>query len=61
MAREEESAVHPMDSHTVDMEQRSQTGLERVKALYSHPWTQIILISVICFCCPGVRLGRSTL
>lgn len=22
--------------------------------IYAHPWTQIILISVICFCCPGV-------
>ena len=22
--------------------------------LYTHPWFQIILIGVICFCCPGV-------
>lgn len=23
---------------------------------YSHPWTQIILVSVIFFCLPGVRI-----
>lgn len=23
--------------------------------LYTHSWFQILLISVICFCCPGVR------
>jgi hypothetical protein len=26
----------------------------RMKDIYAHPWTQIIAISVICFCCPGV-------
>ncbi|KIN05072.1 hypothetical protein OIDMADRAFT_101891 [Oidiodendron maius Zn] len=26
----------------------------RLKDVYAHPWTQIIAISVICFCCPGM-------
>lgn len=26
----------------------------RLKDFYANPWTQIVLISVICFCCPGV-------
>ncbi|KFY44338.1 hypothetical protein V494_01522 [Pseudogymnoascus sp. VKM F-4513 (FW-928)] len=26
----------------------------RLKDLYANPWTQIILISMICFCCPGM-------
>lgn len=65
MVKEDEThAVHqPIDSHPsdviVDVEQHQhQTGdgsrFSRVKAFYSHPWTQIILISLICFCCPGV-------
>ncbi|EXJ96523.1 hypothetical protein A1O1_01649 [Capronia coronata CBS 617.96] len=26
----------------------------RLKSFYAHPWTQIMLISIICFCCPGM-------
>lgn len=26
-----------------------------VYRVYTHPWFQILLISFICFCCPGVR------
>ena len=32
----------------------SKPQWNRVKDIYAHPWTQIIAISVICFCCPGV-------
>ena len=32
----------------------STPQLNRVKDIYAHPWTQIVAISVICFCCPGV-------
>lgn len=28
----------------------------KIVRLYSHPWTQILLISFICFCLPGVSL-----
>lgn len=35
-----------------DLEQgRNQSKIMRI---YSHPWTQILLISMICFCLPGV-------
>jgi hypothetical protein len=27
----------------------------KIVRFYAHPWTQIILISLICFCLPGVR------
>lgn len=29
-------------------------GRSLVYRLYTHPWFQILLISLICFCCPGV-------
>lgn len=29
-------------------------GQSKLVKLYSHPWTQILLISMICFCLPGV-------
>lgn len=32
----------------------------RAVDLYSHPWTQILLISFMCFCLPGVRLHKHT-
>jgi hypothetical protein len=37
----------------VDIE-ASNPRRNRLKEVYAHPWTQIIAISVICFCCPGV-------
>jgi hypothetical protein len=36
----------------------SQSFLNRV---YTHPWFQIILIGVICFCCQGVRPSKQSL
>jgi hypothetical protein len=33
----------------------------RLVTIYSHPWTQIILISLICFCCPGMYNALSGL
>jgi len=36
-----------------DVEAAAERG-SRLKDFYANPWTQIILISVICFCCPGV-------
>lgn len=42
------------DTYPADIEQGDQSGFSRVKAFYAHPWTQIVLISFICFCCPGV-------
>ena len=31
-----------------------QPSSSKIVRFYSHPWTQIVLISVICFCLPGV-------
>jgi hypothetical protein len=28
----------------------------KIYVIYSHPWFQILLISGICFCCPGVSI-----
>jgi hypothetical protein len=33
----------------------------KIVAFYAHPWTQILLISFICFCLPGVRREQDTL
>jgi hypothetical protein len=33
-----------------------QPSSSKLVRFYSHPWTQIILISFICFCLPGVSL-----
>lgn len=30
------------------------TPSSKIMRFYAHPWTQIVLISVICFCLPGV-------
>jgi hypothetical protein len=37
-----------------DVEQPANTS--KMVKVYSHPWTQILLISFICFCLPGVRV-----
>lgn len=31
-----------------------QPPSSKIARFYSHPWTQILLISFICFCLPGV-------
>ncbi|KIW71220.1 hypothetical protein PV04_03409 [Phialophora macrospora] len=55
MAQADETpTVMPVDTEQRDVEQAERSRLSRVKALYAHPWTQIILISLICFCCPGM-------
>ena len=33
----------------------TQQSSSKLVRIYAHPWSQIILISLICFCCPGVR------
>ncbi|KAJ2993879.1 hypothetical protein NUW58_g1708 [Xylaria curta] len=33
---------------------RNQSQSSKLVHFYSHPWTQILLISVICFCLPGL-------
>ena len=37
-----------------------QPPSSKLMRIYAHPWTQILLISFICFCLPGVgtRSGR---
>lgn len=37
----------------VDIEDGSTSPGSRLQRIHRHPWTQIILISVICFCLPG--------
>lgn len=52
------TAVAPEHDHT-DLENSNDDWNARESKLmrfYSHPWTQIILVSVIFFCLPGVRL-----
>ncbi|KAF9869557.1 hypothetical protein CkaCkLH20_12950 [Colletotrichum karsti] len=53
MPQNEEPAVAmPQDVESnEDFEQKESSKLMR---LYSHPWTQILLISFICFCMPGM-------
>ncbi|OCT55072.1 MFS transporter [Cladophialophora carrionii] len=51
---DETQAAMPIDPRQSDIEQGGRSPLSRVKSLYAHPWTQIILISLICFCCPGM-------
>jgi hypothetical protein len=65
MAKADETpAIMAVDTEQRDVEQAQGSRFSRVKALYAHPWTQIILISLICFCCPGVSTnpgGRKTI
>ncbi|KAH9224994.1 major facilitator superfamily domain-containing protein [Leptodontidium sp. 2 PMI_412] len=41
------------ESQPADVELGPEQG-SRMKDFYANPWTQIALISVICFCCPGM-------
>ncbi|KFX87050.1 hypothetical protein V490_08599 [Pseudogymnoascus sp. VKM F-3557] len=41
------------EPHQVDIE-GGTSKQNRLKDFSAHPWTQIVLISVICFCCPGM-------
>lgn len=42
-------------------EPETETGFQphpsKIVRFYAHPWTQILLISFICFCMPGVRFA----
>lgn len=62
------SAVHDaekvehQDDHARAMSREEQElGFQphpnKMVRIYSHPWTQILLISVICFCLPGVSFS----
>ncbi|KAL2832739.1 major facilitator superfamily domain-containing protein [Aspergillus pseudoustus] len=48
-----------MESQVVTEESTQQRSA--VYRLYTHPWSQIILISFICFCCPGMYNALSGL
>ncbi|KIW27169.1 uncharacterized protein PV07_06935 [Cladophialophora immunda] len=55
MVKEEEAqAVQPVESHQSNVERADGSHFSSVKSFYAHPWTQILLISLICFCCPGM-------
>ncbi|TEA22085.1 UNC93-like protein [Colletotrichum sidae] len=41
------------DASSQDVESNQEES-SKLMRLYSHPWTQILLISVICFCMPGM-------
>ncbi|KIX09997.1 uncharacterized protein Z518_01078 [Rhinocladiella mackenziei CBS 650.93] len=47
-------AAQAVESQHHDVEQLEVSAFSRVKAFYSYGWTQIVLISLICFCCPGM-------
>lgn len=42
----------PNNGHLSDEPHKS-----KLVRFYAHPWTQIILISFICFCLPGVSIN----
>ncbi|KAJ9612243.1 hypothetical protein H2200_003840 [Cladophialophora chaetospira] len=50
---EETQAIQPAEPYHNDVE-ANHSSHARVTAFYAHPWTQIVLISLICFCCPGM-------
>ncbi|KIW97103.1 uncharacterized protein Z519_02495 [Cladophialophora bantiana CBS 173.52] len=55
MTKEDEvRAVQPVESHQSNGEQAESSPFSSAQAFYGHPWTQILLISLICFCCPGM-------
>lgn len=51
----EDSAVATGQAPPTASELEQGQGQNKLVKFYSHPWTQIILISMICFCLPGVR------
>ncbi|KAF2971635.1 hypothetical protein GQX73_g2035 [Xylaria multiplex] len=42
-------SIHLQEDHSFDPLQSA-----KLVRLYAHPWTQILLISLICFCLPGI-------
>lgn len=58
MAKETEysatAAVHDQHLDPEAAPTSTTSSHNRLAAFYCHPWTQIVLISMICFCCPGM-------
>ena len=50
------SDVTGQDGHHENVGEWQPSGSKIVR-FYSHPWTQILLISLICFCLPGVSVS----
>ncbi len=57
MAAQDEQTSPPTPSAVAVIAQDEvaamEAGQSKLVKFYAHPWTQIILISMICFCCPG--------
>ena len=53
----------PAENHVENHQVAAPNGIDseaqpnKLMRFYSHPWTQILLISFICFCLPGVCCG----
>lgn len=45
-------------THVEANDNGTASSASKIVRLYSHPWTQILLISFICFCLPGVSFLR---
>ncbi|KAF6838150.1 major facilitator superfamily transporter [Colletotrichum musicola] len=54
MAVEEPQEVRAATPQEVESNEPEQQESSKLMRLYSHPWTQILLISFICFCLPGM-------
>ena len=58
MAAQDEQTSPPAPSAVAVVAQDEvaamEAGQSKLVRIYAHPWTQIILISLICFCCPGM-------
>ena len=55
----ERATGHPEPDHAMGLTEEEQEVVyqphsSKLVRFYSHPWTQILLMSLICFCCPGV-------
>lgn len=54
MTKDEMNTMAAPEAQTQDIQSEetmtSNTSHSKVKAFYAHPWTQIILISMICVC-----------
>lgn len=52
-AQADEAAVGEGQTRTADVKENDST----IYRIYTHPWFQVILMGVICFCNPGVSYG----
>lgn len=46
---------HPQGAYDAEQQDANPPHSSKLVRFYAHPWTQIVLISFICFCLPGVR------